>query len=65
MKTQEILENNPVDNLHVGKINGSLATMAALESVAIKRKFEDDGFDEENLDNVNGHDEKKVTDSGF
>ena len=61
MKSQEILENNPVDNLHLGKIDGSLTTMAALESVAIKRKFEEDGFDEENVDNANGHDEKKVT----
>jgi len=51
LSTQEILENNPVDDLtHQSRI--------ALESLTAKRKFHENGFDQEN-DEVNGQAEKK------
>merc|ERR1712154_261896 len=46
LKSREILENNPVDD--VVKTNGSVAP--AVESVTNKRKIEDNEFDDENVE---------------
>ena len=58
LKTREILENNPVDDVVV-KTNGSVAS--AVESVTAKRKIEENEFDDENVEN--GHEDKKVNQS--
>ena len=60
LKTREILENNPVDD-EVVKTNGSVAS--AVERVTAKRKIEENEFDDENVDQINGHEDKKVNQS--
>ena len=59
LKSREILENNPVDDLV--KTIGSVAP--AVESVTNKRKIEDNEFDDENVEQTNGHHER-VNQSG-
>ena len=60
LKTREILENNPVDD-EVGKTNGSV--VPAVESLTAKRKIEENEFDDENVAEINGHEDKKVIQS--
>ena len=60
LKTREILENNPVDD-EVVKTNGSVAS--AVERVTAKRKIEENEFDDENVDQINGHEDKNVNQS--
>ena len=61
LKTREILENNPVDD--VVKTNGSVAP--AVESVTAKRKIEENEFDVENVEQINRHEDKKVNQSAW
>ena len=42
----------------------TLGSQFVLESLTAKRKYDDNGFDQEN-DEVNGHAEKKVTEFMF
>merc|ERR1711953_705876 len=55
LKSREILENNPVDD--VVTTNGSVAP--AVESVTNKRKIDENDFDDENVEKINGHEDKK------
>ena len=59
LKSREILENNPVDG--VVTTNGSVAP--AVESVTNKRKIDENDFDDENVEKINGHEDKKVNQS--
>ena len=54
LKTRELLENNPVDE-EVVKTNGNgSASPVVVESVTAKRKIDENEFDDENVDQING-----------
>ena len=60
LKTREILENNPVDEPLLKTNGNGSASPLDVERISAKRKIDENDFDDENIEQINGHEDKKV-----
>ena len=63
LKTREILENNPVDEPLLKTNGNGSASPLDVERISAKRKIDENDFDDENIEQINGHEDKKVNQS--
>merc|ERR1711953_41032 len=59
LKTREILENNPVDEPLLKTNGNGSASPLDVERISAKRKIDENDFDDENTEQINGHEDKK------